>query len=179
MADEIPTIPKHRFDEESQKRKDAEQKLKDAERRLEALERKQAETDSDYKKLYEDEQKKIQRIQGKLTERENEVTSLKTDALRKDQRATFFEAAQGVLRPEAIGDAFSMLSSDDLDSTDATNTEAFTKMAQDLAEKKTYLSDSPRGAGSGGSDRQVVMAGNGEGSKQPIPWGRMQRRRVN
>ncbi len=184
MADEN-TIPKHRLDQESEKRKAAEQALKDLqaehgnlESKIADLERKQAEQDSDYKKLYEDEQKKVQRLQGKLSETEGTVKDLRTEALRKDQRATFFEAAQGVLRPEAIGDAFAMLPADDLDATDAANADAFKKMAQDLAERKTYLADSPRGAGSGGSDRQVVMAGV-DGDKRPLPFGRLNKRRVN
>lgn len=187
MAEDDQQIPKHRFDQESQKRKDAEQALKDLQKdhgtlesKIADLERKQAETDSDYKKLYEDEQKKTQRLQTKLSEQEGETKKAEGSLDTYKRRVAFTSAARGVVRAEALDDAFSMIPAEDWEGVDLEDEEKVKVLAQGIAEKKTYLADTPQGAGSGrGAGRPVALVGQQDGAKKPLPYGRFSKRRVN
>lgn len=172
-------VPKFRLDQESQKRKELQGQYEELLKEFDTLksERDSEESEKDQKRG--EFEKIAERERKKREAAEEEVKSLKTAMLRKDQRAAFYEAARGVIRSEAVADAFSMLSTEDLDSTDATDEDTFKKMAQSLAESKTYLADTPQGAGSGrGAGRPVALVGQQDGAKKPLPYGKFNKRKI-
>lgn len=173
-------VPKYRLDEESKKRKELQGQYEDLRKEFDTLKSARDSEESEKDEKRGEFEKVAERERKKRETAEEEVKSLKTAMLRKDQRAAFYEAARGVIRSEAVGDAFGMLGTEDLDSTDAADQDAFKKMAQSLAESKTYLADTPQGAGSGrGAGRPVALVGQQDGAKKPLPYGKFARRRIN
>ena len=183
--DEGIQVPKFRLDQEAEKRRKAEEKAAELEGRLKALEeeRDNEESEKDKKKgeferIAERERKKREEAEAKREEAERERDEAHRNLDTYKRRVAFSSAARGVIRPEAIDDAFSMIPAEDFEGVDISNVEKVKKLAQGLAENKPYLAEAQKGAGSGGSDRPVLV-GSDDAAKQPLPFGKFNKRRIN
>ena len=155
QQDNEPRIPKHRLDEESRKRREAEQKLQQYEQERQQQEEQNAQQQGEYQKLAETRKNKLDKAEARIKELENQIVT-------GERYRTFAKAAQGVIIPDAVDDAFSMLSEDEFNNADTSDENSYRMLAQNLAERKPYLADGMRGAGSGGSARPVLN-GSGRG----------------
>ena len=183
---EPATIPKHRLDQESKKRQAAEQKAQEAQRELqefkEQLENQESEKDrakGEFERIAERAQKKAEAAEKKREEAEKRAEEAERSLVTYKQRVSFSNAAAGIILPDAVGVAFGMIPPEDWDGVDLSDTEKVKKLAQHVAEGNSFLADKPRGAGSGGADRPVVMAGTKDAEKKALPFGRFNRRRIN
>lgn len=150
-----PRIPKHRFDEVSRRMKEAEQTLQQLEQEREQAEEAKANEKGEFQKIADKWKTKAEKL-------EQENKQIKADWTRERRLNVWNNAAQGIVRSEAIMDAFSFLSDTELDSIDDTDPEAYKPLAQNLVDTKPYLgTDGPRGAGSGGSRTPVESFANG------------------
>lgn len=151
-------VPRSRFDEVNTKKAEADRRARDAEAKLQQLEsereqqqEERASKQGEYQQLAEKRQKKIDALQTEL----NQVKAQWTEERRRN---TWNEAAQGVIKGNAIKDAFLFLSEDELSALDEGDTEGYKRLAQNLVEVRDYLgAEGARGAGSGGS--RVPVAG--------------------
>jgi len=157
-----PTIPKYRFDEESQKRKAAETRLAEIERERTEAEEVSAQQQGEYQKLAEKRKTQLEQRDARIKELEAQIVA---DA----RRRAFVSASQGIILPEALDDAFSMISEDEF--ADPEDETAYARIAEGLADKKPYLADSVRGSGSGGSSRPV-LTGSSRREQGMTPSGR-------
>lgn len=161
-------IPKSRLDEEARKRREAEQELKRIQQEQEQAAEDRQQKQGEYQELANKRQKKIEKLEAELKQ-------VKSDWTRERRMNVWNQGAQGVIRAEAISDAFSFLSEDELSGIDDTDEKAFTQLAQNLAEVKPYLAvEGPRGAGSGGSREPVAT---GAGGRKPLFHDARQKRR--
>lgn len=162
------TVPYHRFTQLNETNKQIQKELDElrAEREREAEER--ARQQGEYQKLAE----------KYKTQAEKEKTArqqLETDIARRERLNTFRAAANGVIVPDAIEDAFYMLHPDDFSKIDNSDEAAMRRLAEQLAETKSFLAvdGGVAGANSGGFTNRPVMspiaAGGGrkEDSSQP------------
>lgn len=148
-------IPKHRLDQESERRREAERRLAALEKELAAL---KAERESE-----EEERAKKRGEFERIAERERkrrEQAEAERDAARQElvtyrRRVAWSKAARGIVADEAIDDAFGMLSPEELERADLSDAEQAKALAQALVERKPYLAPSRAGASSGGSERPL------------------------
>ncbi len=155
QRDNEPKIPKHRFDEVSQRAKDAETRLKTLETEQQKREEEQAKNQGEYQTLAEKRQTKIEQLNSRVQELETQIVT--------DKRyRSFVSAANGTILPEAFDDAFSMLTSDEWSSVNEDDENGVRMLAQGLADRKPYLAAAPRGSGSGGSRQPVFTARTGQ-----------------
>lgn len=155
-ADDV--IPRHRFNEVSQRAKEAEKKLQELESQQQQAEEATAQEQGKYQELAQKRQTKVEQLQTKVSELEATIVT-------GERYRAFSKAANGVLLPEAVDDAFSMLGDDDFSTADTNDENSYRALAQQLAERKPYLSDGVRGAGSGGSSNPIF--GANKGSSKP------------
>lgn len=155
QRDTEPRIPKHRLDQEAAKRREAEAELARIRQEQEAQQEERQQKQGEYQELADKRQKKIQKLEQELKETKAEWT-------RERRMNIWSRAAQGVVKQNAIADAFSFLSEDDLSNIDDSDESAFRQLAQNLVEVRDYLAaEGVRGAGSGGSSRPVIVGENG------------------
>lgn len=171
-TDNGPMIPKGRWDEINKAKNELASQLAEieAEREREAEERakKQGEYQSladKYKKQAETEKQKRQEIESSWT--------------RERRLNVWGRASSGIIKPEAMVDAFSMLDETDFANVSEEDEAGFKRLAESLADRKPYLSDGPRGSGSGGSKSPVLgspTSPNGQvrlgDGRQPLLKGR-------
>ncbi len=141
-------VPKGRFDEVNRRMQAAEKKAKEMESAQAQREEEQAQTQGEYKQLAD------KRAQS-LKQKDERIKELETQMVRDRRYRAFVAAASGTIIPEAFDDAFSMLTDDEWSSANESDENSVRMLAQNLAERKPFLSDGPRGTGSGGSGRQV------------------------
>ncbi len=158
QGDKTPQIPKFRLDQESRKRQAAEEKAREAERKYQELieQRENEESEKDRKKgeferIAERAQKKAENAEKEQKKAEKERDEARRDLETYKRRVAFSGAAAGVVRAEAINDAFGMIPPEDWEGIDHSDAEKVKRLAQQLVESRPYLADNPRGAGSGGS----------------------------
>lgn len=156
-----PRVPKHRFDEVNKRMKDAEKALQDFHQEREQQQEDRATKQGEYQELADKRQKTIEKLKA-------ENAQMKGDWTRERRMNVWNRAAQGIIRPEAIADAFFFLSEDELNNADESDEATFKQLAQNQVEVRTYLGvDGPRGAGSGGSDKLVLgHAGSPDGTRK-------------
>ena len=183
-TEEAPTIPKHRLDQESRKRQSAEQKAQEAERKYQELveQRENEESDKDRKKgeferIAERAQKKAENAEKKREEAEKRAEDAERNLVTYKRRVSFSRAAAGVILPDAVDVAFDMIPPEDWEGIDLSDTSKVKTLAQHVVDTRAFLADKPRGAGSGGSDRPVLV-GKNDGDKKALPWGKFNRRRI-
>lgn len=154
-------VPKGRFDEINRRMQAAEKKAQEIESAQTQREEEQAQTQGEYKKLADKRAETLKQKDGRIKELEKQMI--------RDQRyRAFVTAASGTIIPEAFDDAFSMLTDDEWTSANESDENSVRMLAQNLAERKPFLADGPRGTGSGGSGRQVfgLTSNNAKGEKQ-------------
>jgi chromosome segregation ATPase len=160
-------VPEYRLEELNRKKKEAEQRAKDAEARLRQIEsereqqqEERAQQQGQYQEIAEKRQKKIEKLEAELKQTREAWTE-------ERRRNTWNRAAQGVVKPTAVQDAFLFLSEEDLSGVDDGDEAAFKKLAENLVEVRDYLAaDGPRGAGSGGSRHPVLGSEEKPGTRQ-------------
>lgn len=152
-------VPKGRFDEINRRMQAAEKKAQDIESAQQQREEEQAQTQGEYKKLADKRAETLKQKDGRIKE-------LETQMIRDRRYRAFVTAASGTIIPEAFDDAFSMLTDDEWASANESDENSVRMLAQNLAERKPFLADGPRGTGSGGSGRQVfgLTANNSKSS---------------
>ena len=148
------TVPSHRLREETEKRRQAEARIQELENAQQQQEEQKAQEQGEWQEVAVKRQEKIEKLQGELEQ-------VKAQQTRDARYRIFSRAAAGVLLPEAIDDAFTMLSEDDVNDASLEDENSWTALAQRLAERKPYLSDGARGNGSGGSGRPVLNGNSG------------------
>lgn len=152
-------VPKGRFDEINRRMQAAEKKAQEIESAQAQREEEQAQTQGEYKKLADKRAETLKQKDGRIKE-------LETQMIRDRRYRAFVTAASGTIIPEAFDDAFSMLTDDEWSSANESDENSVRMLAQNLAERKPFLADGPRGTGSGGSGRQVfgLTTNNSQGS---------------
>lgn len=166
-----PMIPKGRFDQVANERKQALSRLAELESEREREAEERAKKQGEYQSLADKYKKQADTEKQKRQEIENSWT-------RERRLNVWSRASSGIIKSEAMVDAFSMLDDTDFQNVDEEDEAGFKRLAETLADRKPYLSDGPRGSGSGGSRNPVLGApgspnGNtrstsGGGSIQPI-----------
>ncbi len=141
-------VPKGRFDEINRRMQAAEKKAQEIESAQQQREEEQAQTQGEYKKLADKRAESLKQKDGRIKE-------LEAQMVRDRRYRAFVTAASGTIIPEAFDDAFSMLTDDEWSSANESDENSVRMLAQNLAERKPFLADGPRGTGSGGSGRQV------------------------
>lgn len=156
------TVPSSRLREETAKRKEAERKLQELESERQRQEEERAQNQGEYQKLAEKRAETIKQKDARIKELEGQIV--------RDRRyRSFVGASGGMILPDALDDAFAMLTDDEWASVDDSDAGAVKMLAQNLADRKPYLAAGPRGAGSGGSSRPVFDAKDGYGNRRRSP----------
>lgn len=150
-------VPSHRLREETSKRQQMEKKIQEFEERERQREEESAQAQGEYQQLAEKRKQELDKLK-------NERDQLQAQMVRNARYRTFNKAAAGVILPEALDDAFGMLSEQELQEIDNEDESGFGVLAQRLAERKPYLADGARGSGSGGSSSPVL--GGREGPRK-------------
>lgn len=154
-SEDTRVVSKNRFDDVNRRMKEAEETVARYEQEREQAQEAKDQEKGEFQKIADKWKTKAEKL-------ENELKQVKNDWTRERRINVWNNAAQGIVRSEAIMDAFSFLSDTELDSIDDTDPEAYKPLAQTLVEAKPYLSaDGPRGAGSGGSRTPVQTFTNG------------------
>lgn len=153
-----PQIPKFRFDEVNKAKRQAESELKKLKDEQQRREEERAQSQGEYQQLAEKRQKKIESLT-------NEVQELKGQMVRDRRYRTWVSVASNHIKPGAIGDAFDMVTEEEWNSIDEEDENAVKMLAQNLSERKDYLSNSPIGSGSGGSKHSVFGLNSNNGEK--------------
>lgn len=164
---EEQTVPYHRFTQLNETNKQLQKELDEIRKAQESADEERAKKQGEYQKLAE--KYKTQ------AEREKQARQqLELDVQRDKRMRVFTMAAQGVIRPEAIEDAFYMLSSDEFQNIDEADEAAMRRLAESLTERKPYLSDGPVGAGSGGFTNRPILGSDlsPDGSANRKPAGK-------
>jgi myosin heavy subunit len=170
------SVPYYRFQEVNQERQQFKQRLEALEQQQQEREEQRAQKQGEFQQLAETRKKTIQQKDERIKELENQIVT--------DQRyRAFVGASQGVIIPEALDDAFGMLTEDDFAQASTEDPASYTSLAQQLADRKPYLAGGIlRGAGSGGSAAPVIGKRNGStgrtlgGGREPILKGRSKRK---
>ncbi len=163
--DTEPKIPKHRFDQVNQRAKDAEAKLQSLEQESEQAQEERSAKQGEYQELAD---KRL----GKIKKLEEELKEVRSEWTRERRMNVWSRAAQGIVKQNAIADAFSFVSEDELAGIDESDESSFRALAQNLVEMRDYLAaEGPKGAGSFGS-RKPVLSGPGGSSDVSGPGGR-------
>lgn len=152
------TVPSSRLREETRLRKEAEKEARTLRESQQQAEEATAQEQGKYQELAQKRQTKVEQLQTKVSELEATIVT-------GERYRAFSKAANGVLLPEAVDDAFLMLGDDDFSTADTNDENSYRALAQQLAERKPYLSDGVRGAGSGGSSSPIF--GGSKGSSKP------------
>lgn len=150
QQDNSHMIPKGRLNEEIKKRREIETELAQIKETQEREQEERQQQKGEYQKLSE-------KYKGDLAKEKAAHAETKQAWQRERRINVWNQAAQGIVKPEAVSDAFSFLAKEELDNIDDTDPEAYKPLAQTLVELKPYLAaDGPRGAGSGGSAVPVL-----------------------
>jgi len=139
-----------RLREETQKRKEAEKELNQLRTQQQQREEEQATKQGEWQTVAEKRQAKIDQANTRIQELESQIV--------RDKRfRAWTQAASGIIRSEAMSDAFDKyLGEDDWSTVNEDDENSVRMLAQGLAERRNYLSAGPVGAGSGGSSRPVL-----------------------
>jgi hypothetical protein len=146
-------VPKHRFDEVNKAKKHAEAELASLRNEQQTREEETAKSQGEYQQLAEKRQKKIDSLS-------KEIGDLKSQIVRDRRFRAWVTGASGAIKPVAIEDAFDMITEDEWATVNEDDEESMRMLAQNLANRKEYLSAGPMGAGSGGSKRPVMGLGS-------------------
>jgi flagellar biosynthesis GTPase FlhF len=157
-------IPRDRFDDVNKQksqaerqRTQAEKRARDAEEKLRQYETQQEQQQEDRQQRQGEYQELAAKRQRKIEKLEAELNTVKGQWTEERRRNTWNKAAQGIVKPNAIPDAFLFLSDDELSNIDEGDIEGYKQLANNLIEVRDYLAaDGVRGAGSGGSRIPVV-----------------------
>ncbi len=143
-------VPKYRLDQESKARKEAEKELNQLRTQQQQREEEQATKQGEWQSVAEKRQAKIDQANTRIQELESQIV--------RDKRfRAWTQAASGIIRSEAMSDAFDKyLGEDDWSTVNEDDENSVRMLAQGLAERRNYLSAGPVGAGSGGSSRPVL-----------------------
>jgi hypothetical protein len=160
-----PMIPKGRWDETNREKKELAAKLEaiHAEREREAEER--AKKQGEYQSLADKYKKQAETEKQRRLEIESSWT-------RERRLNVWSRASSGIIKAEAMADAFSMLDETDFENVSEEDEAGFKRLAESLADRKPYLADGPRGAGSGGSKSPVLVGGQSSNGQQKVLGGR-------
>lgn len=142
-------IPKGRFDQINKERRELADRLAKLEGEQEAQAEERAKKQGEYQQLADKYKKQAQ------TEKEKRQ-QVEANWTRERRLNVWNRAASGIIKAEALADAFSMLSESDFSNVDEEDEAGFKRLAEQQAELRPYMADSPRGAGSGGSRSPVL-----------------------
>ena len=155
-------VPYERFKAQLDRAKEAEKQATEAQQKLDSLDEEKEKEKGEWEKL-------ANRRQTQLDAEKKAHAETKAEFARFRRMHVWQTAADGVIKPEAIEDAYSFIDEEEWNAIDDTDVNAVRSMAQTLAEQREYLADGPRGTGSGGSGRPVFAkagaGGDQKGSK--------------
>lgn len=143
------SVPYHRFQELNQTNKQLKAQLDEIRAEQERVEEERAQKQGEYQKLADKYKSQAQ------TEKEKRQ-QLEANWERERRLNVWVGAAAGIVKQEAVIDAFSMLDEDDFANVDSKDDKQMKRLAEMLVERKPYLADGPVGAGSGGSERPIL-----------------------
>jgi hypothetical protein len=167
-------IPRDRFDDVNKQKSQAERQRAQAEKRAREAEERLRQHESQQEQQQEERQQRqgeyqelAQKRQRKIEKLEAELKTVKAQWTEERRRNTWNKAAQGIVKSNAIPDAFLFLSDDELSGIDEGDIEGYKTLANNLVEVRDYLAaDGIRGAGSGGSRSPVIgNVGGGNGAQ--------------
>lgn len=143
----------HRFEDVNRRMQEAERKAAEMEAAQQQREEEAAQQQGEYQKLAETRKNKLETA-------ENRIKALEAQIVRDERYRAFVGGSQGVILPEALDDAFEMITEEEFKSVQPGDEGGFRMLAQNLADRKPYLADGARGAGSRGSDKPVFLQGS-------------------
>lgn len=155
-------IPKGRFDQINKERRELADRLAKLEGEQEAQAEERAKKQGEYQQLADKYKKQA------VAEKEKRQ-QIEANWTRERRRNVWNRAASGIIKAEAISDAFDMLNETDFANIDEQDEAGFTRLAEQQAELRPYMADGPRGAGSGGSRSPVLAVGNSAGPDKRTP----------
>jgi hypothetical protein len=148
------TVPYHRFSQLNETNKQLQQELDEIKRKQEEADEKRAREQGDFERMYQAEKRRAE------TEKQKRLDYERREAER-ERLNTFRSAAQDVILPDAVEDAFYMLHPDELKRVDNSDEAAMRRLAESLADRKPFLAvqEAPQGSGAGRyADRPVLAA---------------------
>lgn len=143
------TVPYHRFTQLNESYKATQKELAEIRAAQDQAEEERAQKQGEYQKLADKYKSQAQQEKEKRQQVEKSWE-------RERRLNVWVGAASGVVQADAVVDAFGMLDEDDFNGVDPTDQAQMRNLAERLVERKPYLSDGPVGAGSGGSERQIL-----------------------
>lgn len=170
-SNEERMVPYHRFREINDQKRSAEERLQAMEEEFNRQEEERSKKQGEWQQVAEKRLKKVENL-----EREN--ADLKTKILRDERYRAFLGGANGVILPEALGDAFSMLTDEDFEQANTEDEGSYRMLAQNLADRKPYLATGLRGSGSRGSAHPVFGNQQQTGKKRMHFKKRGQQRKI-
>jgi hypothetical protein len=148
------SVPYHRFSQLNETNKQLQRELDEIRQKQEEEAEKRAREQGDFERMYQAEKRKAE------AEKQKRIDYERREAER-ERLNTFRSAAQDVILPDAIEDAFYMLHPEDLKRVDNSDEAAMRRLAESLVDRKSWLAaqEAPQGSGAGRyTDRPVLAA---------------------
>lgn len=145
------TVPYHRFQEVNQSYKQLQTELDSIRQQQEQAEEERAQKQGEYQKIAE-------KYKSQAQQEKDKRQAIEQSWERERRLNVWVGAAAGVIKQEAVVDAFGMLDESEFANVDPKDESQVRRLAEMLVERKPYLADGPVGAGSGGSDRPILGA---------------------
>lgn len=155
---EEPLIPKSRLDQQTQKTNEEASQKREAQAQVKKLKDQQEQQDAEREQSQGEWKKTAEREQKKREKAEEERDKAAQDLVTYKTRGAFSKAARGIIRSDAIDDAYLFLTKDELASLKDSDPDRYEAAARRLAESRPYLADGQRASGSGGSQRPATPA---------------------
>lgn len=178
QQEEEHRIPKSRFDQESQKRQEAERQVREARSELQRMKDSREQEESEREQSQGQWQKSAEREQKKREQAEKDRDKAISDLVTYKTQGSFTAAARGIIRADAIDDAYRFLTPDELTSLKDADGDRYEAAARRLAESRPYLADGPRGSGAGGSGRPAASDTRTQNVPTNSPLRNKQKRRT-
>jgi hypothetical protein len=141
-------VPRDRFDNVNKAKNEAEKKLQQIEEARQREEEERASSAGEHQKV-------LEKLREQLKREKENVQTLKSQMVRDERYRAWVAVASAHIRPNAIGDAFGMVTEDEWNSVNVDDENSVRMLAQNLAERKEYLQSQPMGAGARGANTPV------------------------
>jgi hypothetical protein len=149
-TDSEKSVPYSRLQQEIKEKREYKQRVEQMEAQQEQEAEERAKKRGEYETV-------ANRAKAQAEKEKNLRIAAENRLVRYQRLQTWREAARGIVRDEALEDAFDMLDEDELGSLDETDVSGMSRLAEILVDRKEYLGEGPRGAGSGFGSREPVL----------------------
>ena len=150
-------VPYSRLAQSEKQRQQEKREKRELQQKLDQIEAQAAKEEEERAKA-RGEWEKVASKHKQQAEKEKQLRiAAEKQLVRYKQLQTWREAARGIILDEAIDHAFDDLPSDDLAGIEETDVDGMARLAEMLADSRSYYAAGPRGAGSGFGSRTPVL----------------------